>query len=127
MTHANERELARLRARFQHVATQLGDVGFLLRGSLVQRRRRCSSPGCGCQSDPERLHGPYWQWSSRIDGKIVTRNLSEEQVARYREWMENAKCTDAIVQELYDLSTQANEILRAMERASREPGVPAGG
>lgn len=127
MTRANERELAPPRARFHHVASQLSDVGFLLRGSLVQRRRRCSSPGCGCQRDPERRHGPYWQWSSRINGKIVTRNLSEDQLARYREWMENAKRVDAIVGELFELSAEADEILRAMERASRESNPQAAG
>lgn len=121
MPTTTERQLARLRARFEQQARQLGRLGFLLKGSVLQTYRRCSSPGCACQTDPSKLHGPYWQWTHKLKGKTVTRALSETQVSRYREWMENAKRFEEIVQELYELSAQANEILRRQERQSPEP------
>ena len=51
----------------------------------------------------------------------MTRNLSEEQVKRYREWMENAQRLDEIVHELFELSAQADEILRGLEREAAPP------
>jgi hypothetical protein len=116
MTAHPERQLARLRARFTHEARQLAEMGFLLKGTLLQRFKRCSSPGCGCQTDPQKRHGPYWQWSHKVDGKTVSRALSSEQAQRYREWLENANRFEALVQELYELSAQADEILRGLER-----------
>lgn len=115
-----ERQLARLRARFEERARELGRIGFLLRGSIVQTYKRCSSQGCGCQSDPEKLHGPYWQWNGKINGKLTSRALTEEQVGRYREWMDNARRFEEIVQELYQVSTEANEVLRKLERQPKE-------
>lgn len=100
-------------------------MGFLLKGSLLQTYKRCSSAGCACQSDPLRLHGPYWQWTSKVKGKTVTRALSPVQVSRYRDWMENAKRFEEIVQELYELSAQANQLLRTQERHSAELKKPA--
>ena len=120
-----ERELARLRARCEQCAQELARVGFLLKGSVLRRFKRCSSPGCACHTDPAKLHGPYWQWTTKVKGKTVTHVLSEEQASRYQEWIENGKRADQIVQELYDLSARANRILRAAERPRRKDrGAP---
>ena len=56
------RDLARLsvrqlRARRRRLAAGLPDVEVLLRGALVDQRRRCGKEGCRCtQGQP---HGPY--------------------------------------------------------------------
>jgi hypothetical protein len=120
MSHP-ERELARLRARYEERAREVAELGFLMRGSILQRFSRCGSPGCACHDEPPRLHGPYWQWTRKVKGKTVTRNLSEDQVARYREWMENAKRLDEILQELQELSAQADQLLRAQENPRPPP------
>lgn len=121
MSSKQERQLARLGARAYEKAQELSEVGFLMRGSILERFSRCGSPGCGCHDDPLRLHGPYWQWTAKVNGKTVTRNLSEEQVKRYREWMDNAHRVDAIVSELFELSAQADAVLTGLEREAASP------
>jgi Family of unknown function (DUF6788) len=121
MAANDERQLARLRARFHDKAQELPELGFLIRGSIIERFSRCGSAGCGCHDDPPRLHGPYWQWTAKIKGKTVTRNLSEEQVKRYRAWMDNAQRVDQVVSELYEISAEADQILRGLEREAAPP------
>jgi hypothetical protein len=121
MSNTHERQLARLRARFQDHAHELAQIGFLLKGSLLQRFNTCGSAGCACHSDPSKRHGPYWQWTSKVKGKTVTRLLTDEQVRRYREWMDNARRLDEIVGELYELSAQADQLLQEGERQA--PGA----
>jgi hypothetical protein len=116
MTASRERQLARLRARLTRRTEDLAELGFLMKGTLLQRFKRCSSPGCGCQSDPAKLHGPYWQWTNKVGGKTVTRALDANQARRYQEWMENTKRFEAIVQELHRISEEADHILREQER-----------
>lgn len=111
-----ERQLARIRAHFEQHAQELTCVGFLLKGSLLERFKRCSSAGCACQVDPAKRHGPYWQWTGKVRGKTVTRILRSDEVPRYREWMANAQRFETIVQNLYELSAQADQVLRAQER-----------
>jgi hypothetical protein len=125
MRHSRERQLARLRARLTQRSADLADVGFVLKGSLLQRFKRCSSPGCACHAEPPRLHGPYWQWTNKVDGKTVTRALTEDQAKRYREWMANARRLEEIVRDLYQISDQADAILRVQERAA-PPRTQAG-
>ena len=38
---------------------------------------------------PPQPHGPYWQWSANINGRTVTRRLTERQAALDREWIAN--------------------------------------
>jgi hypothetical protein len=116
MAAHHERQLARLRARAYEKTQELADVGFVLRGTLLQRFKRCSSPGCACHADPPSLHGPYWQWTAKVEGKTVTHALSDDQVQRYREWMHNAQQLDRILAELFDISAQADAVLRDLER-----------
>ena len=116
MSANEERKLARLRAHAYQKAQELADLGFVLRGSILERFSLCGSAGRACHADPPRLHGPYWQWTAKVAGKTVTRNLSDHQVQRYREWMDNAQHLDQIVAELFDLSTQADAVLRELER-----------
>jgi len=118
MPPARERQLRRLRERYRKHAAELAQVGFILKGSLVQRFLPCGTPSCRCHADPPRLHGPYWQWSSKVAGKTVSRMLSEDQARRYQQWMANGKRFAEIVNKLHNLSSQADAILLAQERTS---------
>lgn len=93
------------------IASRLAQVGFALPGTLLERRMSCGKPGCRCQGDPPRLHGPYHQWTRTICGKTVTRRLTDEQAAVYGPWFANARRLRALVNELEALS------LRIFERA----------
>ena len=52
-------------------------------------RTRCGHPGCRCHADPPRLHGPYWQWTRKKDGKTASRILTDDQLADYGPWFDN--------------------------------------
>ncbi len=86
------------------IAGRLADAGFALPGTLIERSMRCGKPNCGCKADPPRLHGPYHQWTRKIDGKTVTVNLTEEQVTRYGPWFASARALRAALNELEELS-----------------------
>lgn len=73
------------------IAAALGEAGFALPGTLVERRIRCGKAGCRCATDPAQLHGPYFSWTRKIAGKTETRLLSAAQVDRYRDWFANAR------------------------------------
>ena len=94
-------EQVRERAR---IAEALGQMGFVLPGSLTERHFSCTHAGCHCHADPPVLHGPYTQWSRKVAGKTVSRTLSPDQVADYREWFANEKRLRDLVHELERLS-----------------------
>lgn len=111
--------LADLEKRYQKLLARLGDLGFILKGSVVERRVRCSSPGCRCHGDPAQLHGPYWQWSTAVGGKTVSRRLTPDQARRYRNWIDNRRRLEEILSQMHEISTEADAILAADEAGKR--------
>jgi hypothetical protein len=107
-------------ARFVALARELGDVGFVRPGSLVTRYMPCGRPTCRCQAQPPALHGPYFQWTHKIDGKTVTQRLSRAQALRCREWIRNHRQLKATIRKMETLSLQETDrILRTIGDESR--------
>ena len=78
----------------------LAHIDGLLPGSVVVRLMRCGKPNCACKADPPTLHGPYTQWTRTVEGKTVTKLLTEEQLARYQTWFDNARMLRDLVAKL---------------------------
>ena len=91
------------RAKEQIVA-KLAASDFALPGTILERRICCKKPGCRCMADPPQLHGPYYQWTRKVNGKTVTRLLTVEQRERYEAWFDNAKRIRALLADLEALS-----------------------
>jgi hypothetical protein len=86
--------------------TELARAGHLLPGSIQQRHTRCGKPGCACQADPPRPHGPYWQWTRKVAGKTITRRLTTVQSDRYRPWIENDRRIRELLTRLEQITIQ---------------------
>src|SRR5680860_1348155 len=97
------------------LAEALAEIDGLLPGSVVVRRMRCGKRSCACKADPPRLHGPYTQWTRKVAGKTLTRNLTAEQYDRYTPWFDNARRLRELTTELETLS------LRTAQRAEDWP------
>ena len=89
------------------LAREIAQIDAALPGSLVVRSTRCGKPTCRCKADPPQLHGPYIQWTRKINGTTHTRLLTPEQHARYQPWFENAHRLRQLLAELEELSLQA--------------------
>lgn len=103
------------------LADELGAIEGVLPGSVVLRHVRCGKPGCACGGDEARLHGPYIQWTRTAEGKTVTRYLSQEQLARYQDWFDNAQRLKQIVAKLEIASLHAVEQVEGWGAAGSTP------
>ena len=100
---------ARQRRAKEQIAAALGEIGFVLPGSLVWRSTACGKTGCHCQGEEPVLHGPYLTWTRTVGGKTVTRKITEDQQARYQAWFDNARKLRQLVTDLETLSLRAFE------------------
>lgn len=111
MTRAESRRLQAAQARIQQLTAQLASSpGFVSIGSVVRRFQRCGKPSCRCHADPPQLHGPYWQWTRAVNGRTVTRNLTEDQARLYQEWIANRRRLTKILAEMDKVSERAAAI-----------------
>ena len=111
------------RARAARIAAQIAQTaqaGFILPGTLTERMTRCGYPRCRCHADPPQLHGPYHQWTRKINGKTVTRILTDDQLADYQPWFDNQRRLRDLITELETLSQEiADNDPRSNRSASR--------
>ena len=91
------------RRRQAAIVERLSEAGFALPGTLLERTHVCGKANCRCGADPPRPHGPYHQWTRKIDGKTVTRLLTDDQWADYQAWFANSKRLKELVAELEGL------------------------
>jgi hypothetical protein len=98
-------------AQYRSLIGELDGLGFISPGSLISRATSCGKPGCRCQGDPPRRHGPYFQWSRLQNGKTVSRRLNEDEAHLYRQWIANRRRMEAVIARMEEVSANAGEIL----------------
>src|SRR6266536_5494846 len=108
---ANTPTLATLQAELDRLKHEIAQVGFVCPGSVVRRYMPCGKPGCRCQADPPKLHGPYWQYSHKVAGKTITRRLTPDQARLYQQWIANRRRIDQLLARMEQVSSRAAEIL----------------
>jgi len=115
-----QRKLRSYAKLYREVKQQIHEVGFICGGSLVERRMTCGNPKCPCSRDPEKLHGPYRQLSWKEKGKSVSRFLSSDETALYREWIDNRHKLSAIIDKLYDISQEVRACMLPAKTAGKK-------
>lgn len=109
--------LAAHQRSYRRLAERVADIGFIAAGSITRRHTRCGKPGCRCQAAPSQPHGPYYQWTGKINGKTVTRRLTEAEADLYQEWITNDRTLRALIAEMRQVAAQATELI--MQDASQ--------
>lgn len=113
-----ERRLAQVQKRYATLLEEIGEVGYIASGSLAPRFNRCGKANCRCHADPPQLHGPYWHWTAKVNGKTVNRRLSDAEATIYQEWIANDRRLRGLVDELRTVAHEALELMLAKARDS---------
>ena len=100
---------AKQRREQRRIASAIASIDLALPGSVEVRRTRCGKPSCRCHTDDAARHGPYIVWTRKVNARTVTKVLSEEELAGYRRWLDNARRLRELVDELHKLTLQIVE------------------
>ena len=106
-----EERLAEYDRRHRELAAQIAEIGIVAAGSVTRRFTRCTSVGCRCNADPPTPHGPYWQWTAKVNGKTVTKRLSAAEAKLYQEWIGNDRRIRSLLDQIRKVDAKAAELL----------------
>jgi hypothetical protein len=112
------------RALAEQLAAEIAGIGFISPGSVVSRHTSCGRPGCRCQADPPRRHGPYYQWSRAVAGKTVSRRLTQSEADLYQGWIANRRRLEQLIAQMEQTSAAAAALL-LRQPAPTNPRRPA--
>lgn len=112
-TTQSTKRLERHEQHYRELTRQLADIGYIASGSLAPRFTRCGKPNCACRAEPPKLHGPYWHWSTKVNGKTVNRRLNEREAALYNEWIDNDRHARALLAKMREVAAEATALILA--------------
>jgi peptidoglycan hydrolase-like protein with peptidoglycan-binding domain len=93
--------------RFRQARQQLQQLGYFLKGTVSKRMMRCGHPNCACQRDASRRHGPYFEWTYKVQGKTVNVKLSAQAAPLYQAATQQHRQLKAALARLERLSRTA--------------------
>ena len=96
--------------RYRQLAEELATIGLIHSGSVTHRYTRCATASCKCHADPPQPHGPYYQWTAKVDGKTVTRRLTDREAPLYQEWIDNDRRLRRIIGQMRQVAAKAAEL-----------------
>jgi hypothetical protein len=102
--------LANYERRYRELAEQLAGIGLISSGTVTRRYTRCATPGCRCHAEPPQRHGPYYQWTTKVDGKTVTRRLTATEAKLYQQWIDNDRRMRKLITQMRKVAAKASEL-----------------
>src|SRR6202142_4509128 len=100
-----------LRRRRAQLLKQMPALETLLRGSLIERYKRCGKPGCKCAAGPG--HGPKYYLSVSYPGRRPQMDyVPQESHAQAAEFLANYHRTREILEAICEIN---RELLRRRE------------
>lgn len=115
MARAKTPDISEYKRRYRELLKEITEIGFIRTGSVASRYNYCGKTNCRCHGDPPRPHGPYWQWTAKVDGKTVNRRLSDREVELYQEWIGNDRRLRALIDELRAVAEEATNFILETE------------
>jgi hypothetical protein len=70
--------------RFRQARQELHHLDYFLKGTVSKRMMKCGQPQCACHRDPAQRHGPYFEWTYKVNGKTVNVKLSPQSAPIYQ-------------------------------------------
>jgi type II secretory pathway component PulJ len=92
---------------FGQARQELQQVDFFLKGTVLKRMMKCGRAQCACHRDPAKRHGPYFEWTYKVQGKTVNVKLSPQAAPLYLAATRQHRRLKAILARLERLSRTA--------------------
>ena len=93
--------------RFLEGKQELQHLELFCKGTVLARRMKCGQPGCPCHTDPNKRHGPYWEWTYKATAKTVNVRLGREAGPLYKAASQQYRKLKSLLNRLEKLSRTA--------------------
>lgn len=103
--------LNRCQDKYETLKSQIDELSYVMQGSVVLRTKQCGQPDCRCHLGPEHEHGPYYQWTRKVNAKTVTKLLSPAEARVYQDFIRNGRRLKKLLARMYEISARAARYL----------------
>ena len=93
--------------RFRQALQELQGLDYFLKGTVLKRMMKCGHPQCACHRDPAQRHGPYFEWTYKVNGKTVNLKLNPQAAPLYQAATKQNRKLKAVLARIERLSRTA--------------------
>lgn len=93
--------------RFAELKQELQKLEYFCKGTVLARRMKCGQPRCACHTDPTKRHGPYWEWTYKVQAKTVNVRLRTTAGPLYKAATKRHRKLQSLLRRLETLSRAA--------------------
>ena len=93
--------------RFRQARQELQQLDYFLKGTVLKRMMKCGQPNCACHRDPAQRHGPYFEWTYKVQGKTVNVKLTPQAAPLYQAATKQHRKLKAVLAKMERLSRTA--------------------
>ena len=79
---------------------------YIVNGSLAKQYKQCGKENCRCRKNKDSWHGPYWIWTRKVNGKTITKTLTQEKAANVKKAIKEMKEINRIIEKWRILSVK---------------------
>lgn len=89
----------------------MAEIGYLSNGTVVRQMLTCGKTTCACHQDAGRRHGPYAYWSTKVQGRTVSRLLSAPEADLCAAWIRNRRVLEQTQRRMLALSKKVAPLI----------------
>ncbi len=114
--------LAGYAQQFAGLKRELEELRYFCKGTVLKRMMKCGQQRCACQKDPAKRHGPYFEWTYKVNGKTVNVRLRPDAAPVYKTATQQYRKLKSLLVRMERLSR--NAVLRLAEKVRAESSDP---
>ena len=92
--------------KYNLLKKEIKNLGFICTGSVRSVYLKCGKRKCICHKDENARHGPYNIWTRKVKAKTITRTLSNEQSQICKEFIQNIRKLESIIEKMKELTVE---------------------
>ena len=99
-----ENNIKNLEEEFEKVKSEIINIGYLKKGSIVKCYQTCGTASCKCHKDKQFRHGPYLWLTFKNNGKTKSILIPEQLLSEVKSYIENFNLLKSKIASLEEIS-----------------------
>lgn len=93
-------------SRYRRIKGELLSIGFAIPGTIRETYLQCGKSWCVCARKADALHGPYYFWNRKVNGKLSSKSTPKSKLRLYQTWIDNRLKMEKLLQQLLEISQE---------------------
>jgi hypothetical protein len=88
--------------RYRRIQGKFLSIGLAIPGTIRETYLQCGKAWCACAKKGGQLHGPYYFWNRKVDGKLTSKSIPQGKLRLFQSWINNRQQMEELINQLLE-------------------------